>query len=804
MARFAWCTRPGFKGAISMSSHFHAKAAGRAFAHDHELELPERPRFIPEIVIGPIGEDGVLIAGGGTPDVIAGRSARIILQRVIPLLDGTHSIAEIEDALPEFDEGSVLDCVSLLCSRGCLEDMATGLFDTEEHEDTAAFLGRHNDDTRCNRHRGEALSRIKATAIRVVGPSNIAEVFTQLILGHGFKLAKDDDEKGLTIALSLDRAGPIDWTRGVVPIRLGADAATIGPILQSGISLCPACLERQKPHPVGVPDQILTDLALGLAAQQLLTTVCLTFSTNLNRSGFRYLRKSDGSVTGQEFRPVRQPGCPECMVGGTRLVDDDPRLEAWRYHVKTALPPRSILSRRDHQNHYSASNLALAREVGLLLPGRQKILLPQAVIEADASRTKTGDLTLKALAGLLSFAGGQKAGSDSMPRRIAPSGGNLGSPRIWVFARSVPGLDRCIYLYEPSDHSLHPFGPFHDNELAKALDAHEGLPQAVLIIAGDLARVRRKYRDFALRVVHMDAGVALHYAALASQAQGIDCVEYGDFDLDLMVPFGIPLKPEHPWPIVAIGLGTPSAPVLRCEDRAFRSTAQRNDEEQGAMDRLFPALRVAELTRNSAAPKGENNANVTIDTHLRAAYRRRAVRSFIEVSPSEEMLSAILRAGWVGVHGLRSRGAPPCYITLFLAQNRDAQDLGTGIYHSEPAGSLSRIAAFDAEAAKQCFLQESLANAPSAIIAVADLDMAGDCFGARGYTTQLTTAGAALASAWLAATDLGLGGCFSAGIISQGLKEVAGWDGYTSCPLLALHLGYERPLDDNQRNGGAG
>ncbi|MPZ50651.1 MAG: hypothetical protein GEU75_15365 [Dehalococcoidia bacterium] len=58
-------------------------------------------------------------------------------------------------------------------------------------------------------------------------------------------------------------------------------------------------------------------------------------------------------------------------------------------------------------------------------------------------------------------------------------------------------------------------------------------------------------------------------------------------------------------------------------------------------------------------------------------------------------------------------------------------------------------------------------------------------------------AGTAAGRVWLAATAYGLGACASAGFIEPGLRHLVELDGYRSCPLFAISLGYPASEDSD-------
>lgn len=99
-----------------------AQVIGASFANDPELELPSFPRFPTEIVVLPYHRQGLLFEGAHGTQVINGRGARGFLPRLIAVLDGTRRLSDVVAAFPGMPERAVWDALTLLYSRGLLED----------------------------------------------------------------------------------------------------------------------------------------------------------------------------------------------------------------------------------------------------------------------------------------------------------------------------------------------------------------------------------------------------------------------------------------------------------------------------------------------------------------------------------------------------------------------------------------------------------------------------------------------------------------------------------------------------------
>ena len=91
-----------------------ARSLGDSFAGDPEFALPERPRFIREVLVIPVGHNGLLFEGTRDTQVISGRSARTFIPRLLPHLDGHHTLPMLQARFSSLPPKSVRDAIVLL------------------------------------------------------------------------------------------------------------------------------------------------------------------------------------------------------------------------------------------------------------------------------------------------------------------------------------------------------------------------------------------------------------------------------------------------------------------------------------------------------------------------------------------------------------------------------------------------------------------------------------------------------------------------------------------------------------------
>jgi SagB-type dehydrogenase family enzyme len=761
-----------------------ARTMGAAFSTDRDLALPERPRFIRELAVVPF-EEGVLFVGGERPQVLRGRSARGIMERLVPLLDGTRTLAELAVASSELTAEQARDVVSLLHSRGLLEDGAPAPCDGIVAE-VGQYLGRFGDVSRANGNRDEALAKLAAAEVGVVGPASLVAQAAAALESSGVGTVRcgvDDARFNLVIST----AGEPRRARAGVQtllVRLGGDEAHLGPMLVPGVTACPECFERIHPHPAGDPDPTMAAYWIGAATTQLVLAISHVVISAHPR-GFHVVQKRGGELerSGRVATPL--PGCARCGLEGPSIAHDDPALVPWIYHVATALPGREFVSPRAHQMHYAVGNIELAQEERAPVLGTTTVALPPPALDAP------GEISLQSLATLLGRAGGigERHGA---PRRLLPTGGNLGSVELWVIARRVDGLPAGIYHYDAPRHRLEAIaGPVDDTALAVALGT-DAVPDAAIVTTGALARCAQKYGPFSYRLVHLDSGIALAYAHALAGCIGLDLREVDALN-EVAAARLLRLHPrwDYPVPTAAFGLGqwqsAPRPVVAPPVPSARLGSADHADEIVARLlaDASAPPPATPRFEAAATEPPQRWIADV-LDSVIR---NRRAVRAWSDRPLADGMLLALAREAQRFVSARVASGSPPSFVRTLLAVARDAERLPRGLYELDGT-VLVRIGELDAAGMRACTNQEGLALSPAAFFVVADLATAVSARGARAYREAAQHAGAAVGQLWLVATRLGLGGTAAGGVLAGGLRAAAGLDPHRACPLLAFHFGW--------------
>lgn len=810
-----------------------AQRLGRSFAADPEISVPTLPRFIPELLVLPLGDDGVMVVGAEEPQVFRGASARTALMRLLPLLDGKHTLPEIAAQLPTL-RTAVGDMVSLLFSRGLLEDGTDGEPEPfDESADTTSFIGRFIDASRCHPSRLAVTRRLAAATVSVVGPPDLAEYLAGELSGSGIGRVTTEpvDEAALTVVVSTQSTASVTADHAPAPgartllVRLGADEAHIGPLLLDQVTECPTCVTRIHPHPAGEPDILRSALWTGLAAHYAFLAVT-QLAPGSSLRGLRILRLDGGELSQRTALAVRLPGCPRCGIEKEAWPPHDPRLLAWIFHNSTSLQSRAMLSPKEHQGHYLVENERLATAEHRLVWSATPAPLPPVMGELAASPPATGQargatpaqagpppatsrtnnegtaLDASYLAALLARTAGRVGVGDGR-RRLVPTGGNLGSVTLWVVVRDVAGLRPGVYAYDAPGHTLDHVRDVDDEDLRTALRTRAPLPDCVILGAGLVATCARKYGPFAYRLAHLDAGVALAYLHLAAATTGVRLREYPDLRMDALSLAGMTAKWEFPLPTFAVGVSDgfapPQAPpegaplpVLTAPARLLTSDDYTLEVLPLLLDRLGDECPDAG-TRLLAADPGTPSWAPTLKALDEVLLRRRAVRAYASEQVSSVQTRAILESALIACDRRTAAGAPTGHVRPVLGVVSPIDGVDAGVYDVDPTtADLHRRGPFDQALSRECSNQLALAAAPVTLFLVADLRAALTARGLAGYAEAALDAGSMAGEAWLRATAIGLVGCAAGGVIAGGLRRAAGMDGFNECPLLALHLG--RPL----------
>jgi SagB-type dehydrogenase family enzyme len=141
------------------------------------------------------------------------------------------------------------------------------------------------------------------------------------------------------------------------------------------------------------------------------------------------------------------------------------------------------------------------------------------------------------------------------PFRSTPSGGALYPLELYVWARSVDGLETGLYHYDPYVHELDHLGPV---ELSDVFVQQELVASAaaVVLVGAVFFRSVFKYGERGYRFVLLEAGHVVQNALLAVHARGLAGVPVGGY-FDREVDRAIGLDGLHESIVYSLMLGVP-------------------------------------------------------------------------------------------------------------------------------------------------------------------------------------------------------------------------------------------------------
>ncbi len=551
-----------------------AEDMGRAVSFDPQFAMPQRPHFPRDLMVVPL-KDGLLIEGTADQQVLRGKATKRLLPRLLPLLDGRHTLEEVAQALPDTAARAIFNMIALLYTRGLLEDSAADPADFDAKSidpQVLSYFRRHVDTTRVNHSALRSLARLATAQVAVIVYGSYAqgahaELCAQLQqtgvgmvstlewgddLGVLLKkqaarrlvvvLAEGHEDQALFQELDEQCARySIPWLRAGIDLK--RKIAEMGPYFERGETACYRCFARASAESVeepGVADgfQFTQQLTVRLWAQMLvLEATYLLSRIGPPTTGIHVMQYQLEDWSNQRIDYPRLPGCPICRPAPVEMGSIE---SAVVYEDSVAFASRHLLDPKDHQVHYRASNMELAHE-GKRYPGNVHVALPLREQLAGASGSTLGclpgsegakapsqPLNVDALAGLLLKGAGVRHddGKTNKLQRWSPTGGNLGSVELYVVVSKVEGLAPGVYFYQSHDHTLAYLRQMEREEyeslLQRVVLIDSGMQPDVLILSvGAYHRVGHKYSTFAYRVINLDAGVALSQMHMVARSLGI-------------------------------------------------------------------------------------------------------------------------------------------------------------------------------------------------------------------------------------------------------------------------------------------
>lgn len=530
------------------------------------------PRLCRDLAVV-VSAAGLVIEGGSRQHVFRGRAATEVLPRLLPLLDGSHDSAGLAERLG-ISPGQVNQVLELLTGSGLVEAPASADPATAADPAVLGWFSRNLPESGGHACAEEVLAALAGTTVVVVADPDIADKLLRDLTGAGIGhvVVVDDAEAflpepargqsrtlGVTVAseampnggsaeLERTRLRMARWAAEanvpVLNVAWTTGSVAIGPVSVAGFSACPDCARRSLHQAAascnGGPDTLVAsasasgtvDLAAGLAAAELVALAARLPSAADARTMTRISTADFGS---ESFWVVPYEDCDSCSGLAQRHTDSahDEFTDVFEWSVQelpSAVSPGRVIPPWEMERI-----LALKRRRPSL-PTLPRQTLPPAVLRApghfgspaDPGTTRAASPDLDLWATLLrQTAGFHAATTDSTTastHRWTPSGGGLASVELFVIDETgVADLPGTVFRYDDLEHSLLAVRDDHIGlaQVLEGTDLEAAEAIAVTVFVAAHSRLATKYREYAYRVDHLDAGCASTQFTAVARAHGL-------------------------------------------------------------------------------------------------------------------------------------------------------------------------------------------------------------------------------------------------------------------------------------------
>ena len=797
----------------------NASAIATQYLSDSDLMglVPKWPKFIEELCLIPVGEEGVLIIGGVQSKFIRSEGAVLELIAHLNSIDGTKSL---EDYLSERESQIGKTRFELLClldRYGFLENQVqVGEPITESDSQTAGkiFFNRYLSSSRINKSSDQAINRINLSKVVFCVPEILKERFRKALRASNISnfdfstemrlIADTNYEKliGLSIRVSgldeeVNQSAEREWhEKGVhyFGMELGKHLARIGPYCIPNKTASLQCAKSQLSRLSPVEDLENLDYWIEVFVHELVLILSrLASDYYLNSIQQHYL----------DFQGKRAQRVKICAVPGGELSGlvsrkalniSDRAFQVWKHHIGTRLPPRDFLGPGNHLYHYSIDNLVRYNAKHPQFSGQpaevinDNLELKAAWLRKEEKQKKVVGFKEKVLQ-IMQISVGNYGPNFVSSRRISPSGGGLRSVTAIVSFFRLDGVAE-LFSY---DQSLNIFRKIQINDhvgLLKALGEGGDLRElkCSVFFISNVKKVREKYGDFGLNVAYLDTGVSYRFAIETAISLGLAVADNSVFsETEVARLLRIENSSDQLIITARMDLSDSTCPSYK-SNRELISTFDVGRELIGE----HPFRHSVPNNFEYPAPSGFLVKNSFSDDLLEILRARRARYSFANASIPLKTLEELVKIGGESLEHLTSSGFPQVRIFPYLVRSVGDKSLESGLYKLSWDGKISeKKSNLNSDDIGEFINQETLSKASSLLTIMFDFEHAITTYGPPGYKFGLIAAGSILTRIWLAATAIKLVGTTAGGVLEHGYQKFGGIDGYSETPIFSLALGFE-------------
>ena len=513
---------------------------------DTPTEMPSVSRGL---VVVP-GGGGLIVEGSPVRQVFRGKAATEVLPRLIPLLDGSRDRDGVgrEAGLSPAQVDQVL---TLLDDRGLLESGARHDPGWSADPETRPYLSRNLSAMSGFANVGELAATLARTVVLLVGDERIttrlgADLAALGVRSVAGRPGQEDQwpRQGVddVLAVVADRqADPsvlddtVAWceSREIPVLRTAAapGSVQVGPCFWPGVTACADCLRRGLREAGwaadGDPDDVTCEFWCGLVMAGLLALIIRLPAMTPPRVMTRF------DVTGwasDRRLVVPYADCSACAVHWRASTGAG---TAGTYEWSMSRAPRRLQAgadtspgRRREIGGIAGDRPGFASHPRRPLPPAPAALTGSFGPPAPHDRTPEVDETV--LGDLLRRTAGRRTGpADGTAQRWTASGGDFGSVECYLVTEpGLFGLPGTVLRYQDMDDEVVAVRPdcVPPADLLSGTDLAAERFAAVFVLVAAGRRLAGKYRTFAHRLAHLDAGCAATQLAALARGHGTEVV----------------------------------------------------------------------------------------------------------------------------------------------------------------------------------------------------------------------------------------------------------------------------------------
>jgi hypothetical protein len=697
-------------------------------------------------------KNGVAILGGPVTEMFNGYGVRKLLAQVMPLLDGEHTIEQIEAGCPEIDPRQIRDIVGNLFMSGLLRTGSAA----ELVSNIDVYLDRIVGGTGVHRS-GRAASRsLRSARLAVFAPDPIAQrlaaLFAEIEGGATAQVRSADElDADTDLLLSVSVPGSADpqalFERanrlGVTALNLeiAGRNARIGPLVLARTSASYACylagharLSESEPGHDPHTEMFWSAAALHMVASILTRTIKRPLINAYQDHVWSADRQLERRTTIARLHGWDEYGAAVPLG----LASDSPGYEAWKQYCGIALQTRDWHPANSYLMHFKTENiLSIFERVPAVFSGAN-VALPRSL----GAAAPDGRVSLCALGVLATNAVGFQL-RDGAAHRLAPTGGGLGSTLLLLLVREASGVEPGCYWVDAQASHLERMKDIDLDAVFAWLGVDPAAP-AVAISFANVLKVARKYGPFSVNIGWYDSGVLLAYMRNVAAALGLCTVDHPRPQTEaLMERLGLPASVLMPTGVIELAAGDAGG------DEHARASG---------LSELLGRIIARRATRTWSVAEVNAQELQRFAPHIDRALSRHASVAGLDIQTC----------------------------LLMLLKRSDAED---GFYSYHPDQGFRLIRAFERVRHMEILSQERLTDAPMILFPRIDLGAALAAAGDAGVETAYRTAGAVVGDLWLNAALSGFAGTACGGAFEGAIRNATGNHGLDSFSPLALCLG---------------